>query len=50
MDDLIKMSVDEQLLTFAQALGEVTSQADKAQIGATLMGYRDWETIGRAHV
>jgi hypothetical protein len=38
MDDLIKMSVDEQLLTVAQALGEVTSQADKAQIGATLFG------------
>ena len=27
MDDLIKMGVDEQLLTAAQALGEVTSQA-----------------------
>jgi hypothetical protein len=38
MDDLIKMGVDEQLLTVAQALGEVTSQADKAQIGATLFG------------
>ena len=30
--------VDEQLLTVAQALGGVTSQADKAQIGATLFG------------
>jgi hypothetical protein len=38
MDDLIKMSVDEQLLTVAQALGEVTNQSDKAQIGATLFG------------
>ena len=32
------MGVDEQLLTVAQALGKVTSQADKAQIGATLFG------------
>ena len=38
MDDLIKMGVDEQLLTVAQALGEVTNQSDKAQIGATLFG------------
>ncbi|WP_297925946.1 hypothetical protein, partial [uncultured Agitococcus sp.] len=38
MDDLLKMSVDEQLLTVAGALSEVTNQADKAQIGATLFG------------
>jgi len=38
MDTLLKMGVDEQLLVVADALGNVTSQADKAQIGATLFG------------
>ena len=38
MSDLTKLGVDEQLLVVADALGNVTSQADKAQIGATLFG------------
>jgi hypothetical protein len=38
VDDLMKMSVDEQFLKVAGALGEVSNQADKAQIGATLFG------------
>ena len=38
MDTLLKMGVDEQLITVASALGQVSSQADKAQIGATLFG------------
>lgn len=38
MSDLTKLGVDEQLITVANALGQVSSQADKAQIGATLFG------------
>jgi hypothetical protein len=38
MSDLTKLGVDEQLITVASALGQVSSQADKAQIGATLFG------------
>jgi len=38
MSELTKLGVDEQLITVANALGQVSSQADKAQIGATLFG------------
>ena len=38
MSELTKLGVDEQLITVASALGQVSSQADKAQIGATLFG------------
>ncbi len=38
MSDLSRMGTDEQLLTVAQALSEVSNQADKAQIGGTLFG------------
>jgi hypothetical protein len=38
MAELTKLGVDEQLITVANALGQVSSQADKAQIGATLFG------------
>ncbi|MBK7450706.1 MAG: hypothetical protein IPJ47_15355 [Anaerolineales bacterium] len=38
MSDLTKLGVDEQLITVTDALGKVSSQADKAQIGATLFG------------
>jgi len=38
MSDLTKLGVDEQLITVTDALGKVSSQSDKAQIGATLFG------------
>lgn len=38
MSELTKLGVDEQLITVTDALGKVSSQSDKAQIGATLFG------------